>query len=265
MTQVSYIPIEFHDGTYVPSQTIQYRIGTKFRWADLYNDDTYRIAVVTKMGFLQVKSVTDGQAELETKTSLLPGSRYPLKKTFFPDELSWRASLPSGDSHGEITVSLYKPFEPCFIPTISVEMSDPQKLHALEKRYGSRNVVEHLMSPLAMLDQASCSLIYYLSKDSDEVWPVKRDLDYWTNYCSNHTNEENIREPVKIHKNGNTQFYLNVGDEFRTVAYDSYKGEDYIVDNTGMRYKNFAEMSSGTPSLSVTYNSMMIPLSHYFK
>lgn len=264
MTEVSYIPIEFHDGSYVPAEIIQYTIGTKFRWADIYKDDTYRIAIVTKMGFLQVKSVTDGQVDLDTTASLLPGSRYPLKKALFADELSWRASLPSGESHGEITVSLYKPFERCFIPTICAEMSDPQKLHALEKRYGSRNVVEHLMSPLAMLDQASCSLIYYLSKGSDDVWPVKRDLDYWTNYCATHT-EENSRERIKIHKNGNTQFYLNVGDEFRTVAYDSYKGEDYIVDNTGMRYKSFAEMSSGTPSLSVTYQNMMIPLSQHFE
>jgi len=265
MTEMSYIPIEARGSTYAPIDPIQYPIGTKFRWSDLYNDETYRIAIVTKKGFLQVKSVTDGGGDVDKTRSLTPGSRYPLKKRLFADELSWRTSLPNGEMHGEITITPYKAAEKpmkMIIP-IRSNMTDPDKLYLLQLIYRARTVVEHLKSPSAMLDQASCSLIYYLSKGSGDIWVVKKDLDYWTEYCSNHTDEENSREPVKIHSHG-SRFYLNVGDEFRTVAFDHYKGESYIVDNTGRRYKSFLELCPGLVALSVLYRNKMIPLSMHF-
>lgn len=257
MTEMSYIPIEIRGSTYVPIEPIKYPIGTKFRWSDLYNDETYRVAIVTKEGILQVKSVTDGGGEVDRTLRLMLDGRYPLKKTLFADEISWRASLPTGESHGEITITPYKPAQPYRSFAIDPRMSDPKKLHLLENLYGARTVVEHLKSPVAMIEQASASLIYYLSKSSDDAWAVKRDLDYWTDYCYANTAEENLREPAKIHSHGGTRFYLNVGDEFRTVAYDRYNDTDYIVDNTGRRYTSFAEMSNGPYSLSVLHRNKM--------
>jgi hypothetical protein len=66
-------------------------IGAKLNW--VLNDETYRIAVVTKDGICQVKAVTDGEGDCyyDNKT----GKRYLTKRTF-DSEASWRATLPQG-------------------------------------------------------------------------------------------------------------------------------------------------------------------------
>jgi hypothetical protein len=81
-------------------------VGSKMRWN--LNEETYRIAVQTKKGILQVKSVTDGAGEChDYSCNCLPCaelrmfapwrvSRRPLKLTFFADEAAWKASLPQG-------------------------------------------------------------------------------------------------------------------------------------------------------------------------
>jgi hypothetical protein len=84
------------------------RVGSKMRWT--LNEETYRVAVQTKKGILQVKSVTDGAGECHddgcscvpcAEIRMVPpppwrGSRRPLKLTFFADEAAWKASLPEG-------------------------------------------------------------------------------------------------------------------------------------------------------------------------
>ena len=84
-------------------------IGSKFRWA--LNGETYRVAIMTAKGLLQVKSVTDGGGEVHPTTCRectpckelamtppAPWARRPLKQTMFADEAAWRASLPTGGS-----------------------------------------------------------------------------------------------------------------------------------------------------------------------
>ena len=84
-------------------------VGSKLRWT--LNDETYRIAVQTKKGILQVKSVTDGAGECHddscscvacSELRMVPPppwrERRPLKLTFFADEAAWKASLPEGGS-----------------------------------------------------------------------------------------------------------------------------------------------------------------------
>ena len=66
-------------------------IGYKMKW--LLNQDTYRVAIITKNGVLQVKSVTEGNSDYITTTPLKNG-RYPLRKILFETEDAWRASLP---------------------------------------------------------------------------------------------------------------------------------------------------------------------------
>jgi hypothetical protein len=82
-------------------------VGSKMRWT--LDEETYRIAVQTKKGILQVKSVTDGAgqchddgckcipcAELRMFAPPPWSTRRPLKLTFFADEAAWKASLPEG-------------------------------------------------------------------------------------------------------------------------------------------------------------------------
>jgi hypothetical protein len=68
-------------------------IGAKSKW--VLNEETYRIAIQTANGLLQVKSVTDGGGECDT-TKHTVGGTYPLMKKMFADEAAWRASLPYG-------------------------------------------------------------------------------------------------------------------------------------------------------------------------
>lgn len=81
--------------------------GDKLKWE--LNDETYRIAVFTKKGLLEVKNVKDGGAAVHNNDCTcspcrdykrVPRAfwqpRPPLAKTFFADEAAWRASLPEG-------------------------------------------------------------------------------------------------------------------------------------------------------------------------
>ena len=69
-------------------------IGTKFKWVQ--STETYRIAIQTAKGVLQVKSVTDGGGECDMTYTIY--GTHPLIKKMFDDEDSWRASLPEGGS-----------------------------------------------------------------------------------------------------------------------------------------------------------------------
>ena len=83
-------------------------IGTTFEWR--MGRETYRTAVKTDNGLLQVKSVTDGGGYChDDNCECVPCWNYrnmsgvkPLKEVLFPNEDSWRASLPKG---GFVTVS----------------------------------------------------------------------------------------------------------------------------------------------------------------
>jgi len=78
--------------TPIPGLSPSVPIGTKFKWVQ--GPETYRIAVQTAKGVLQVKSVTDGGGECDMTRTV--GGTHPLIKKMFADEDSWRASLPEG-------------------------------------------------------------------------------------------------------------------------------------------------------------------------
>lgn len=71
-------------------------IGTKLKWISNDDDETYRIAVVTKDGICQVKAITEGGGDC-----YFVGNRRYLTKRTFDSEASWRSNLPQG---GEIFV-----------------------------------------------------------------------------------------------------------------------------------------------------------------
>ena len=65
--------------------------GTKLKWASSEDDETYRIAVVTKHGICQVKAITEGEGDC-----YFVGNKRHLTKRTFDSEASWREALPQG-------------------------------------------------------------------------------------------------------------------------------------------------------------------------
>jgi hypothetical protein len=66
-------------------------IGTKLKW--ILDDQTYRVAIVTKDGICQVKAITEGGADCYYDNTT--GKRYLTKRTF-DSEASWIETLPQG-------------------------------------------------------------------------------------------------------------------------------------------------------------------------
>ena len=133
------------------------KIRTKLKWVCELNAETYRIAVVTKDGILEVKRVTDGAgychdyktcgcnpcAEIRLSGGRLPPwlKGVPLVKTFFATESAWRISLPFG---GAITVTEPKISDRalkalCMKPLRM--MTDGGRLEELEKRFPGATMV----------------------------------------------------------------------------------------------------------------------------
>jgi hypothetical protein len=127
-------------------------IGTKFKWSQ--GIETYRIAIQTAKGVLQVKSVTDGGGEVHPSTCRdcipcrelamtppAPWTRRPLMKKMFADEAAWRASLPKGGfvtvtwpdtrSNAEKLAEDYNPY-----------VDDRDRLNEYMRRFNIRSTVE---------------------------------------------------------------------------------------------------------------------------
>ena len=71
-------------------------IGTKLKW--VLNNETYRVAIVTKDGICQVKAITEGGSDSYFDSRV---NKYYLTKRTFDSEGSWRNALPQG---GEVYV-----------------------------------------------------------------------------------------------------------------------------------------------------------------
>jgi len=79
-------------------------IGTKYKWTDKQNPNTYRVAIQTKDGILQVKSAIDGVVEVHENCHCSPCWEFdnnapwrkgkPLKQRLFADYIAWDATLP---------------------------------------------------------------------------------------------------------------------------------------------------------------------------
>ena len=75
---------------------------TKMKWISDSETETYRVAIVTKKGILQVKAVDHAAIERHL-TSINGGPEYyAMTKRFFENEMAWLESLPEG---GQITVT----------------------------------------------------------------------------------------------------------------------------------------------------------------
>jgi hypothetical protein len=100
--------------------------GSKFRWT--LDENNYRVAIMTAKGLLEVKSVVNGVTEMvDTR----------VKKTLFPNEAAWRASLPL---NGRGTTEISDPLaEKARADEAYHRLSDIEKLEALMKRYKVRD------------------------------------------------------------------------------------------------------------------------------
>jgi hypothetical protein len=133
---------------------VNHPVGTKLKW--ILNQETYRVAIVTKKGVLQVKSVTDGGGdchdagcscrpcgEIALSGGRLPPWRRgaPLKKVLFASEAEWRNSLPS---NGQVTVTRPRTTDNALKALCSAPLTgdtDPKKLKCLQDRFSGGTFV----------------------------------------------------------------------------------------------------------------------------
>jgi hypothetical protein len=123
---------------------------TKLKWISSSNPETYRVAIVTKDGLLQVKSVLDGAGDCHVANcrcgpcweydNAAPWRRRPLNKVLFDDESAWRNTLPDG----AVTVTLPIPSKKalralCMKPLEAV--TDALKLKELEQRFSEARFI----------------------------------------------------------------------------------------------------------------------------
>ena len=80
-----------------PEPIRRYPERTKIKW--ILNDNTYRVAIVTRKYILQVKSVTDGILEVDKES---PHRKTSPKLIAFDNDSLWRKSLPPG---GDIVIT----------------------------------------------------------------------------------------------------------------------------------------------------------------
>ena len=104
------------------TSVIQQPLGTRFKWISKENPETYRIAIKTKEGVLQAKTVTNGVTE---------GTRQ-----LFEDEQAWYESI---ENMGGRVITLSPYIDPraihelCIKPLTATE--DALKLKELEERF----------------------------------------------------------------------------------------------------------------------------------
>jgi hypothetical protein len=218
-------------------------VGSKFKW--VLNDETYRVAIMTKDGLLQVKSVTDGGGDVHEpgcgcipcKEIALSGGRlppwrraFPLKKTLFADEAAWRASLPQG---GVVTLdgpSSRKEEQPRW----SFGMSEADKLYEIQERFKVKSRVQTKWSLYQMMDhQLAC-----VEKFRNELGNVTLDEDLTTKrrhvltlalnramrlykYFSERVSQDPINakvEPLIIKHHGKTRLQVHIDGGWHDIA-----------------------------------------------
>ena len=123
-------PVEQEQEAAPPLPLPQRPVGTKLRW--VLSEETYRIAIATANGILQVKCVADGEGCWSARENTNSWERPKLKKRMFPTEEEWRASLPQG---GQVTIVELAPKN---VPLVVEGASDVEKVEQLADRFKVR-------------------------------------------------------------------------------------------------------------------------------
>ena len=245
-------------------------VGTKMKW--FFDDNNYKVAVITADGVLEVKSVIGGALQRISRSEffVLATQRrlfdLPYLKTFFKSEREWRMSLPT---NGSVTITPYVKdvFEPDSNP-IKPEMSDPEKLQQLMKRFYVRANVLTATSPQEMYELAKKRLTEWgSSKDNVKNW-MERNVRSWEAQIATMTEEQKNYAYPSIRNSCTGRMLLSVGDMVHEIAVETYKGKLYIVNDDGKRYTKFADMdclnAKGQPKLTVYYRKKHIGLANLF-
>jgi hypothetical protein len=260
-------------------------IGTKLRWT--LSPETYRVAIMTAKGLLQVKSVTDGAGEVHPTTCRecrpckelamtppAPWARRPLKKTLFADEAAWRASLPTGGS--VVVTPPAKPVAEQKVAVVAQAPNDVEKLKAAIKTYKIRTTTLVGNSPqeqLKRLDQAILKRreeLAAITLELDLQWPhvrhkLTRQLKntvqlYYSMKSACHGPNSDVK-PVRMSHSG-TGFIVGViggALHYLTVHEDQIAASSSLHYGNVRLYKSFAEMG-GDLKLVVKYRGREITL-----
>jgi hypothetical protein len=177
-------------------------VGTKFKWTHKTNPETYRVAIQTKNGILQVKAVTDGRLHVHEECTCGPCWEFennapwrpkkPLTKTFFADYEAFDATLPMNQgkmviTSAPITDKALKAL--CMKPLEATE--DALQLKELEGRFPGGVFV--LSTPKTQFE------ISYkrVANAYDQIYYAKIDMSFFnfSDYCG----QEKIQLMVEWH------------------------------------------------------------------
>jgi len=168
-------------------------VGTKYKWTHKENPDTYRVAIQTKNGILQVKAVTDGRLHVhedcnncgpcwEFENNAPWRKRKPLKTTFFKDLAEWDATLPMNQGKLVITSAPITDKDLktlCMKPLTATE--DALQLKELEERFPGGVFV--LSTPKTQFE------ISYkrVNNEFDQIYYAKIHMSFFnfSDYCGN--------------------------------------------------------------------------------
>ena len=172
--------------------TLARPVGTKYKWTHKDNPETYRVAIQTKRGVLQVKSVNDGVPELhETMCTcsrcweflhLAPGAKKPLKTAYFPDLTAWDNTLPY--LMGKLVITS-APISDKALKALCMKpleaTTDALKLKELEERFPGGVFV--LSTPKTQFE------ISYkrVANEFDQIYYAKINMSFFhfSDYCGN--------------------------------------------------------------------------------
>ena len=261
-------------------------IGSKLRWT--LDANTYRVAIMTAKGVLQVKSVTDGGGDVHPTTCRecrpckelamtppAPWARRPLKQTMFADEAAWRASLPTGGS-----VEIAPPAKPVAeqkLAVVAQAPNDVEKLKAAIKAYKIRTTAyvepspqERLKTSMEQMEKFR-ALLAALTLEQDLQWPdMRKKLNLflkqarsWYIYMKIACNGPNSEmETVRMFHRGTGFIACRLGDEihYLTVHEDKIAVAHGLHHASAKLYNNFAEIMGSDFKLVVKYRGREITL-----
>lgn len=192
-------------------------------------------AVVIKKGILVVKKMIHGEVF------------HPM--SLFESEGEWRAYFPE-----EMTVTA----------NVS-DMSDPQKLIALEDNYNARTGCYSTSLNKCRLDSAKQTFAW-AQNVGRETSHYEHDVKFWEKKCAEEDGVEYF-QPYYTNKN---RMYLVMDDTLQDITSFKNKQGEFIVDlKTNQAYKSFADIpgclnAEGKPMLIAFYEDEYIGLTDQF-
>lgn len=264
-------------------------IGCKLRWT--LNQETYRVAIQTDKGVLQVKSVTDGAGECHedgctctpcAELRMVPPApwrtRRPLKKMLFANEITWKASLPEG---GTIEITGPAPKIAPSNPQVAAAMSDYEKVRQLQNVYKMKVDVYLGQSPYDMMEALKDAVktwqrgLANLSLDdmlaNQKAVRMRSNQLKYTIECYSKVlervqtlgEEASKVKPVRVRARSKHMLYANINQMKYVVS--TFEGKITLSNPSrhsedAMLFDNFAQMSSTKPKFYRIYRNVVIPL-----